>query len=132
MKIHSSLQLAAIAGLSLSAVSCIVDAGAGTATVTTETYRPGYYVQTLPQYETRVIGGTRYYYHNNVYYRPRGEGYVVVESPRGPYDGTRTEIIRTLPPGYRVVERGGMRYYRAGDTYYRAEGGGYVVVSDPF
>jgi hypothetical protein len=132
MKIQQSLQLLALAGLSLSAVSCFVDTGAGTAVVTTETeYRPGYYVRTLPQHEVRVIGGTRYYYHNNVYYRPRGEGYVVVQAP-GAYAGTRTEIIRTLPSGYRVVERGGTRYYLAGDTYYRAEGGGYVIVPNPF
>jgi len=131
MKIQPSFQIVALTGLCLSAVSCIVDAGAGTATVTTE-YRPGYYVRTLPAYETRVIGGTRYYYHNNVYYRPQGEGYVVVESPRGPYAASRTEIIRTLPNGYRVVERGGTRYYLAGDTYYRAESGGYVIVPNPF
>ena len=53
----------------------------GGAVVTT--YQPGYVVQTLPQgYRTEVISGTRYYYHDNVYYRPQGSSYVVVRSPR--------------------------------------------------
>lgn len=56
--------------------------GSTTATVTT-THRPGYVVQTLPSgYRTEVIGGTNYYYHDNVYYRPQGRSYVVVDSPR--------------------------------------------------
>ena len=53
-------------------------------------YRPGYVVTTLPQgYRAEVISGTRYYYHDNVYYRPQGRGYVVVQSPRhgGDWDG---------------------------------------------
>ena len=51
------------------------------ATVTT--YEPGYVVRTLPSgYRTEVISGTRYYYHDNVYYRPQGSSYVVVRSPR--------------------------------------------------
>lgn len=52
-------------------------------TVTTTTYEPGYVVRTLPSgYRTEVISGTRYYYHDNVYYRPQGSSYVVVKSPR--------------------------------------------------
>lgn len=47
-------------------------------------YRPGYVVQTLPpSHRVEVIGGTRYYYDNNVYYRPQGRGYVVVDNPHG-------------------------------------------------
>jgi hypothetical protein len=47
------------------------------------TYQPGYVVRTLPAgYRTEVISGTRYYYHDNVYYRPQGSSYVVVKSPR--------------------------------------------------
>lgn len=54
-------------------------------------YEPGYVINTLPSgYRTEVISGTRYYYHDNVYYRPQGRGYVVVRSPRqggGSWDG---------------------------------------------
>ena len=123
--------------------------GAGVSTTTT-VYRPGYSVQALPPgYRVETIGGTRYYYHNDVYYRPQGRGYVVVESPhrhaRRDYDrrddrrwdrnrGPRRDvtIIRELPRGYKVVTHRGQRYYRAGNVYYQSRGGGYVVVRSPF
>jgi len=131
MKTYQSLQLLLAAGLGLSAVSCVVETPAVT-TTTVETYRPGYYTRTLPAtYETRVVRGNRYYYYDNVYYRPQGEGYVVVDSPYGTVSA-RTGYVRTLPSGYRVVERSGRRYYMVGDTYYRSEGDGYVIVRDPF
>lgn len=39
-------------------------------------------VTTLPAgYRSRVYRGTTYYYHNNVYYRARPDGYVVVTRP---------------------------------------------------
>jgi hypothetical protein len=131
MKTYQSLQLLLAAGLGFSAVSCVVETPAVT-TTTVETYRPGYYTRAIPgRYETRTIRGTRYYYADNVYYRPQGEGYVVVDSPYGTVAAS-TGFVRTLPSGYRVVERSGRRYYMVGDTYYRPEGEGYVIVRDPF
>jgi hypothetical protein len=126
-------------------------------------YEPGYVINTLPSgYRTEVISGTRYYSHDNVYYRPQGRGYVVVRSPRGgggnyghesdhnrnhdgrdrdgdgrDHDGNgnghgHTTVIRSLPHGYVVVNRGGHRYYRAGNVYYESQSGGYVEVREPF
>lgn len=120
-----------------------------THTHTTVTHhRPGYVVTTLPRgHRTEVIGGTRYYSHNNVYYRPQGSRYVVVEAPnrgarsarydldrRGRYDrGPRDQVtvIRTLPRGYRTVNHRGVRYYESNGVYYRSSGGGYVIVPRP-
>ena len=46
-------------------------------------YRSGYVVNTLPYgYREEYIGGSRYYSHNNTYYRRQGTTYVVVDSPR--------------------------------------------------
>ncbi|HUF64330.1 MAG TPA: DUF6515 family protein, partial [Verrucomicrobiales bacterium] len=51
---------------------------------TVSSYRPGYVVNTLPPYyQTEIIGGVRYYHYDNVYYRPRGNRYIVVAPPRG-------------------------------------------------
>ena len=133
MKTYQSLQWLLAAGLGLSAVSCVMETPAVTST-TVETYRPGYYTRALPpSYETRVVRGSQYYYHDNVYYRPQGEGYVVVDSPYGTVAATTgTGYVRTLPSGYRIVERSGRRYYVVGDTYYRPEREGYVIERDPF
>lgn len=58
----------------------------GTTTTTITHYRPGYVVDTLPRgHRTEIIGGVNYYRYNDVYYRPQGRRYVVVERPRG-YD----------------------------------------------
>ena len=137
--------VAAAAGFGLS--SCVDPYYAGT-TVSTA-YRPGYAVTTLPSgYSTVTIGGTRYYHHNDVYYRPSGSGYVVVESPRrgayGDRDGVpnrydrrddryrNAQIINTLPSGYRVVSHDGRRYYHSGSDYYVSRDNGYVLVPSPF
>jgi hypothetical protein len=130
----------------------------GTTTTTVTQYRPGYMVDTLPGgYRTEVVGGVSYYRHNDVYYRPQGRRYVVVERPgysRGPdrynsrdrydrdrYDRDRhhrgphsreTTVIRTLPSGARVVTHRGERYYESRGTYYRPASGGYTIVRSPF
>ena len=45
-------------------------------------YRPGHVVHELPGgYDTVIVDDTRYYYHDGIYYRPRGGSYVVVERP---------------------------------------------------
>lgn len=106
-------------------------------------YRPGYVVRTLPpRYQTMTYGGTRYYYHNNVYYRPHGGGYIVVANPRvratmtsypvSRGAATNVTVIRSLPRGYRTVNYQGVRYYRHGDSYYQPASGGYRVVASPY
>jgi len=154
MKATTALLSLIAAGTGALLTSCVDPYYTGPTTATATIYRPGYVVQTLPpSHRVEVIAGTRYYYHDNVYYRPQGRGYVVVESPhrhRHDYDGRRdydrdrdwdrgpsrgrgeVTVIRELPRGYRVVTHGGQRYYRVGDVYYRSEGGGYVVVRSPF
>lgn len=106
-------------------------------------YRVGYQVRTLPpRYQTLTYGGSRYYYHNNVYYRPHGRGYIVVENPRGRATTTRSysartsgpnvSVIRTLPRGHRVVTYNGVRYYQHGSSYYQPTRGGYHLVANPY
>ncbi len=148
MKTRAIILSAAAAGAAAFLLpGCVDPYYAGT---TATVYRPGYVVQSLPSgYRVETISGTRYYYHNDVYYRPQGRGYVVVESPhrhaRRDYDrrddhrwdrnrGPRRDVtvIRELPRGYKVVTHRGQRYYRAGDVYYQSRGGGYVVVRSPF
>lgn len=112
----------------------------GEATVTTTSYQPGYQLTALPSgYQSEVISGRNYYYHNGAYYRRQANGYVVVEAPRtsryyAEYDGLRrggVRVVTQLPVGYRVVKRGGSEYYQSGQIYYRRQGRGYVVVSRP-
>jgi hypothetical protein len=83
MKIRTiSLRIAIVLGVA--SFSGCMDPYYGETRVTTyRHYKPGYYVNTLPSgYRTHIVGGVRYYRYNDVYYRPRGRGYVVVESPR--------------------------------------------------
>lgn len=113
-------------------------------TSVTTTYRTGYEVRELPSgYRTQTIDGTRYYVHDNTYFRPRRDRYVVVEAPRnarrGQYErheygpgGRRDVYVDRLPSGYRVINRDGRRYYRAGDTYYESRGSRYVIVNRPY
>jgi hypothetical protein len=127
------------------------------ATVTHSHYRPGYVVSTLPpRYEVEMIGGVRYYRHDDVYYRPQGTRYVVVDPPRGARgamppgvrpggpgqgygppprgmaDGQDSRVVRTLPRGARTFTHRGTTYYRYGDRFYRQQGDVYIVVQSPF
>lgn len=130
--------------------SCVDPYYTGT-TATVTTYNPGYVVDTLPGgYRTEVIGGVSYYRHNDVYYRPQGRRYVVVERPGGRYDRYdrhdryerrhdhrrpsyhETRVIQRLPNGYRTVTHRGVRYYESGGTYYRSGNGGYTIVERPY
>lgn len=99
-------------------------------------YRSGYVVRDLPPgYRTETISGTRYYYHNGTYYRPRSGGYVVVEAPRHGYGSPpvyREQVIPRLPRGYREVYYRGNRYYQANDVYYQQRGSGYIIVTRPY
>jgi hypothetical protein len=152
MKTQHVLASAAVLLGSLSLTNCS-DLTYGEVTTGYGRYRPGYVVNTLPAgYRTVTIGGSRYYHHDNVYYRPRGSSYVVVDRPHyGPYgdrdhdsipnrydrryDGHGrgdVNVVRTLPRGYRVVNHRGERYYRSGDGWYRTHAHGYVRVSAPY
>lgn len=99
-------------------------------------YRSGYEVRTLPQgYRTEVINGTRYYSHDGTYYRSHSGRYVVVERPNYHRPSTvyhRETILRTLPPGYRSINRGGIRYYQYRENFYRRSGSGYIIVDRPY
>ena len=79
----TSLLAVGLAGL---LTSCMDPYYAGGATTTTSVthYRPGYVVDRIPgRYDTEVVGGVQYYRYDNVYYRPQGSRYIVVETPRG-------------------------------------------------
>ncbi len=129
---------------------------------TQTTYRTGYELNTLPPgHRTVNIDGTRYYTHNDTYFRPRGNSYVVVDSPRRDRRGYDTRrdyrdggefrdragyqdprgydrrgqtryqsgtVVRTLPEGYRRIDRRGTTYYQYNDTYFQPHSNGYVVV----
>ncbi|BCU79224.1 DUF6515 family protein [Luteolibacter sp. LG18] len=136
-KIVSLAALTGFGGLMLT--SCIVDP-APPQRVVYRDYRPGYVVETLPGgYQTEVVGGVQYYHHDNIYYRPQGRGYVVVESPRmhGPmmpppgHMGFGTTVT-TLPNGARIVTHNRTRYWVHDNVYYQSRGDGYVIVRSPF
>ena len=160
MKLKVFIMALSAAGLGASLTSCVDPyyAGGPSHTPYAPIYRPGYEVRSLPPgYRVEVISGTRYYYHNNIYYRNRGNSYVVVESPRrGPvppnrYDDRRgpggwrgtdyrrdgdgygnRHVMRELPRGAQQVTYRGQRYYRSGGVYYQSRSDGYVVVRSPY
>jgi hypothetical protein len=84
MKITTTILSLLAAGSGALLTSCVDPYYSGPSSTSVTVHRPGYVVQTLPPgYRSEVISGTSYYYHDNVYYRPQGRGYVVVDSPRG-------------------------------------------------
>jgi hypothetical protein len=105
---------------------------------TVTTYHAGYEVRSLPHgYRTERIDGSSYYVHGDTYYQPRGDRYVVVNTPRSHamhrhHPGSRDAYVTTLPHGYRTVVYRGTRYYRSGDVYYQPRGTGYVIVRSPY
>jgi len=145
MKIQRLLPLVSALGIGLFATSCNHYNNQGNRPgATVSQYRTGYQVRSLPQrYQTMSYGGTRYYYNDNVYYRPQGNGYIVVDNPRGRtttttrYSSNRTvapttTMIRTLPRGHRVVTYNGVRFYQSGKSYYQPTSGGYQIVANPY
>ncbi len=78
-----------------------------------------------PAHRVVPYRGTKYYFHDGVWYRPSGSRFVVVLPPVG-------LVIPFLPPFYTTIWVGGLPYYYAGGVYYvwRPEERVYVV-SDP-
>lgn len=88
---------------------------------------PNQVVRTLPPaYRVVPYGGTRYYYHDGVWYRPSGSRFVVVLPPVG-------LVVPFLPPFYTTIWVGGLPYYYAGGVYYvwQPEQRAYVVSPPP-
>jgi len=87
----------------------------------------GFEVRAVPR-EARVVvwGGERLWFHEGVWYRPHGHGFVVIAPPFGVF-------VPVLPAFATLVVLGGIQYYYANDVYYRyyPEQGGYQVVAPP-
>jgi hypothetical protein len=74
---------------------------------------------------TVTLGGTSYWYHDNVYYVRVMSGGRVVYQVCAPPSGI---IIRTLPAGCATARVGNVVYQRCGATYYQRVSTGYRVV----
>ena len=59
-----------------------------------------------------VVEGVKYWLSDGVYYRKKGERYIVVEAPKG-------AKMRHLPNGAVLVKRNGKQYFRHAGVYYR-------------
>jgi len=74
---------------------------------------------------TMTVGGSSYWYHDNVYYTRVFNGGAVAYQVVGPPAGA---IIPTLPGGCAAARVGAVSYMKCGPTYYQRMGGGYQVV----
>jgi uncharacterized protein DUF6515 len=74
---------------------------------------------------TISVGGSSYWYHDNVYYTRVISGGAVTYQVVGPPAGA---IIATLPARCTAVRVGNIAYSQCGSTYYQRVGGGYQVV----
>lgn len=87
---------------------------------------PGYRV-IVPPPQARFVfyGGTRYAFHEGIWYAPGPGGFVVVRPPYG-------VVIDGLPAFATLLTIGAVTYWYANGTYYRAvPAGGYEVVAPP-
>jgi hypothetical protein len=86
----------------------------------------GYVVTVLPPGYLGVRFQDRHFYFGaGVWFRPAGNGYVVVAPPPG-------IVIPALPPAYTTIWLGSRPYYYANGVYYTtAPSGGYVVAPAP-
>jgi hypothetical protein len=87
----------------------------------------GHVIQKLPpQHHVVPFRGTRYYYHDGVWYQPSRSRYVAVAPPIG-------LRISFLPSFYTTIWVGGLPYYYADDVYYAwyPEERVYVVTNPP-
>jgi hypothetical protein len=71
-------------------------------------------------------GGSPYYFHGGIWYRPYGYHYAVVAPPFG-------LVVPFLPPFYTTIWVHGAPYYYANDVYYawHSDEHGYVVTRPP-
>ena len=87
----------------------------------------GYVVPKLPpRYHEVPYRGSRYYFHEGVWYQPARSRFVVVLPPVG-------VVIPFLPPFYTTIWVGGIPYYYADGVYYtwRPEERVYAVSNPP-
>ena len=77
-------------------------------------------------YYTTHFHGSPYYFHEGIWYRHGGIGYVVVRPPFGLF-------VNVLPPFYTTLWFGGIPYYYADNVYYRWDPvqSGYIVSEPP-
>ncbi len=68
--------------------------------------------------------GSRYHYHDGIWYRPFGSHFMVVVPPIG-------LVVPILPSAAVVLTIGGRPYYRYGSVYYVHQHDGYRVVEPP-
>ena len=73
------------------------------------------------RYTEVVVGNSRYYYDQGVFYTGDPGHYVVIEAPVG-------AVVYNVPSNYERVEIDGAHYFRHGNVYYRPSGRGYEVV----
>ena len=87
----------------------------------------GHQAKVLPAGHLRLsVGGSPFFYHGGVFYRPQGSAYIVVTAPIGARVGS-------LPTGFVSFSIGARRYYHLNATYYfyEPETQEYVVVAEP-
>lgn len=86
----------------------------------------GYAVPRLPTGSISIaFGGSSYFFHGGVWYRPSGTRFIVVLPPVGIF-------VPILPPAYVTLWIGGSYVYYANGVYYAPAGSsGYVVVEAP-
>jgi hypothetical protein len=85
----------------------------------------GHFVNTVPRDHYRAAyGGSRYYFHGGVWYRPEGRRFVITSPAIG-------LVVPFLPFYYTTIWAGGTPYYYANDVYYNQTPTGYMVVEPP-
>jgi len=87
----------------------------------------GYIIPTLPSaHRVFHYHGTKYYWHNGIWYRPSGTRFIVVLPPFG-------ILVPILPPFYTTIWVGAIPYYYADGVYYtwQPEYRSYVVTEPP-
>jgi hypothetical protein len=85
----------------------------------------GQVIRELPRDHRVVVhGGSRYYFHGGVWYRPQGPRFAIVVPPVGLF-------VPFLPAYYATIWLRGVPFYYANEVYYAHRGDGYVVVEPP-
>src|SRR5689334_7106846 len=117
---------------SLALFGSILVFGGGTALADHRGHGPHYWprghvVGVLPRASIAVhFGGSPFYFHQGIWYRPYGPRFVVAAPPFG-------AVVPVLPPYYTTLWVHGVPYYYANDVYYtwRNDARGYVVTNLP-